>query len=301
MPTIKTGGKHKRGDRGSTEEEANTSKRANMASVLNNTRDNPTFEDDENLDTTDEPTLAELKEMLVDIQISIQSILRENKETRRELAELKETVLEQRTTIASLKTTLVGLEKQCAKNEKDLDNARKTIDEQIEEIAELYDLQDQLEQYTRKNSLEIHGVPESAYSSTEEAVLKLAEALEVPVRSQDIEISHKLPNKGTKAIIVKFVSHKMKSQLYKERVNLKNVRVSDLFPSATSATRAEATRIFLNENLTSYRRKIVKRANEMKRDGLLLSVWTLDGKIFVKTSPSGTPIRIMELEDLEAI
>ena len=100
---------------------------------------------------------------------------------------------------------------------------------------------------------------------------------------------------------VKYVSHKVKTQLYKERVKLKNVNISDLFPSATSATRAEATRIFLNENLTSYRRKIVNRANEMRRDGLLLSVWTLDGKIFVKTSPNGSPIRINELEDLEAI
>ena len=177
----------------------------------------------------------------------------------------------------------------------------KTIEEQCEEIAELYSLQDQLEQYTRKNSLEIHGVPESAYRSTEEVVLKLAEALEVPVQSQDVEISHKLPSKGMKAIIVKFVSHKVKTQLYKERVKLKNVNISDLFPSATSATRAEAKRIFLNENLTSYRRKIVNRANEMRRDGLLLSVWTLDGKIFVKTSPNGSPIRINELEDLEAI
>ena len=134
LPKIKTRGKHKRGDRGSTEEEANTSKLANMASTLNNSEANPTF-DDENLETTDEPTLAELKEMLVDIQISIQGILQENKEMRRELAQLKETVLEQRITIASLNTTLVGLEKQCAKNEKDLATARKTIDEQTEEIA----------------------------------------------------------------------------------------------------------------------------------------------------------------------
>ena len=34
-----------------------------------------------------------------------------------------------------------------------------------------------MEQYTRKNSLEIHGVPESAYSTTEEIVLRLEEAL----------------------------------------------------------------------------------------------------------------------------
>ena len=300
MPKLIIRGKHKRGDRGSTEEELKTLKRANMADVLNSSEDNPTL-DDEDLETADKPTREELKEMLVDIQISIQSILRENKETRREVVQLKETVLEQKTTIASLKSTVTGLEKQCANNEKDLVIARRTIEEQCEEIAELHELQDHLEQYTRKNSLEIHGVPESAYRSTEEVVLKLAEALEVPVQSQDIEISHKLPNKGMKAIIVKFVSHKMKTQLYKERVKLKNVNISDLFPSATLATRAEATRIFLNENLTSFRRKIVNRANEMRRDGLLLSIWTLDGKIFVKTSPNGSPIRINELEDLEAI
>ena len=148
--------------------------------------------------------------------------------------------------------------------------------------------------------MEIHEVPESAYSSTEEVVLKLAGALEVPVQSQGVEIGHKLRNKSTNAIIVKFVSHKVKTQLYRERAKLKNVKLSDLFPSATSATRAEATRIFLNENLTSYIRKIVNRANIMKKDGLLLSVWTLDGKILVKTSPNGSPIRIHELYDLDA-
>ena len=61
--------------------------------------------------------------------------------------------------------------------------------------------------------MEINGVPETAYKSTEEVVLKLAEVLEVPVQSQDVEMSHKLPNKGKKAIIV---SHKVKTQLYAE-------------------------------------------------------------------------------------
>ena len=160
MPKFIIRGKHKRGDRGSTEEELKKSKRANIADVLNSSEENPTL-DDENLETTDELTLAELKEMLVNIQISIQSILRENKETRREVVQLKETVLDQKTTIASLKTTVAGPEKQYANNEKDLVTVRKTIEEQCEEIAELYELQDQLEQYTRKNSLEIHGVPKA--------------------------------------------------------------------------------------------------------------------------------------------
>jgi len=56
---------------------------------------------DEGFETKGEPTRAELKSMLVDIQISISSILMENKKTRKEMAELKETVLEQKAEIAS--------------------------------------------------------------------------------------------------------------------------------------------------------------------------------------------------------
>lgn len=63
-----------------------------------------------------------------------------------------------------------------------------------------------MEQYTRKNSLEIHGVPESAYSTTEEIVLRLEEALEVSITPQDVEISHKLKRKRNKSVIVKFAT-----------------------------------------------------------------------------------------------
>ena len=80
-----------------------------------------------------------------------------------------------------------------------------------EYMYELYELQVRLEQYTRKNYLEIHGVSESAYSATEEVVLKLAEALEVPSTPQDVEISYKLERKWNKPIIVEFANRKIKS------------------------------------------------------------------------------------------
>jgi len=80
--------------------------------------------------------------------------------------------------------------------ETQLDAARKRIDDQEAEIAELYDLQDALEQYTRKNSLEIHGVPESAYTSTEEVVLKLAEAIDVDIN----QTTSKYPTSSTRKV-----------------------------------------------------------------------------------------------------
>ena len=109
---------------------------------------------------------------------------------------MKATFRGQNTEIANLRATLNKAMKQSADAERDLAETRKLVDEQQEEIAELYDLQDHLEQYTRKNSSEIHVIPEEAYETTEEVVVKLANALDVPVNPQDIEISHKLKEKG---------------------------------------------------------------------------------------------------------
>ena len=231
---------------------------------------------------TEETSLSELKEMLVNIQITISDILRQNSKLTNEVAELRNAFHQQKTELTAVKTTLAKAMKQNDDLVTELVAARKKISDQEEEIADLFDLQDELEQYTRKNSLEIHGIPESAYTSTEEVVLKLAGAVNV----EDIEISHKLNrSEGVKPIIVKFQNHKVKSRLYKARTKLKNVRVSDIFPFSTAVTRVASERIYLNENLTSYRRELLKQVNQKCKDGLLVSVWSMDGKIFIKTSP----------------
>lgn len=43
----------------------------------------------------------------------------------------------------------------------------------------------------------------------------------------------------------------------------------------------------------------MSRANEKRRDSELLSAWSMDGTVFVKTSPDGRPVKVIELEDLE--
>ena len=121
-----------------------------------------------------EPSLLELHEMLVDIQINVNNILWENKEIHTEMEELKSMVSWKTNEISTLKTQLQKISKQYQEAEKQLNVAKRRVDEQQEEINELYALQDKLEQYTRKNSLEIHRVPGSAHTLTEEVVLKVA-------------------------------------------------------------------------------------------------------------------------------
>ena len=77
----KISGKHKRGDRGSLEEEDNVSKRCNMADSVGEV---PTVAANQ-----PELSLTDIKELLVDIQITVATILRENQALKQEIFELK--------------------------------------------------------------------------------------------------------------------------------------------------------------------------------------------------------------------
>ena len=298
------GRKNKRGDRGSTEEpyEISAAKRHNMADKCAvETKNDDTSSSEQN-----EPDLHEIKAMLVDIQISLSSILLENKQFKKELDELKTSLQLSDIELRKTKTKLEEATKANTKLEKrmhamttSLDSARNDLREHTEEINHLNESLDNLEQYTRKNSLEFHGVPENSYESTEQAILKIAAALEVQVIPSDIEISHKLRRKSNNSVIIaKFCSHKVKTNLYKARIKLKNTKATDLFPGFASAVRSK-DRLFINENLTNHRRRLVDAANQRRRDGCITSAWTMDGKVYVKTSPDRNPTRIYSENDLD--
>ena len=81
--------------------------------------------------------------------------------------------------------------------------------------------------------MEIQGILDDYYSTTEEVVLKLAGVLNVNVNSSDIEISRKLKRRGNNPspIITKISSHKVKKSLSKARIKLRKVKVTNVFPS----------------------------------------------------------------------
>ena len=291
-------GKNKRGDRGSIDDVPRNPKKSNMAAEGN-------IDVEESFEASkeqEEPSLLEIKALLVDIQIQIAAILTENRTLKREIEEIKESANFYGKELKDLKESLQKtkddnkeLKHTLASMRNELKTTKENLGKQKEESDRLWEVHDNLEQYTRKNSLEIQGIPEDAYHSTEAVVIKVAEALNITVEPEEIEISHKL-SRG-KTIIVKFCNHKVKSKLYKERTKLKDVKITDIFPSYPS--NGQRQRIFINENLTAYRRRIVKEANRRRQEGTLFSVWTLDGKIYVKTSPDGSPVRIFSEEDLD--
>ena len=243
-------------------------------------------------------SLEDIKETLDSIQATIEKVLFENGQVKTELKELKASLKAKDREVKNLQESLSKTRETNQLLKAELEAAKTKIKKQEEETYNLWDSLDSLEQYTRKNSLEIIGIPAEC-ESTEEAVLKVANALEVDIDSSSIEISHRIRRKkNDNALIVKFVNHKDKTKLYKARAKLKSVKMTSLFPNSP-AVPPEKDRIFINENLTDHRRYVMGQANKMKRDGLLHSFWSMDGKIFVKTSPQGNPTRIFSVHDLD--
>jgi len=294
MPITK-GKKNKRGARGSTEEEISASKRPNMAT--DNAQSEEEVEEAEEVVTTKEPNLYDIQTLLISIQRTTENILKENNKLSNKVGDLKSSFRRLENELLATKTMLSDVQNTNKELRIGLGAAKRKISLQRDELNELYDGLDHLEQYSRKNSLEIVGIPESIREN-EGAVLKIANALDVQVKPDDIGICHRVKRKKSSPIIVRFVSHKVKSSLYKQRVRLRNVQFTDIFLDATAADRVQASKVYIDENLTAFPRELVGKANAKKEELSLLGVWTTDGKVFVKTSPEGKPIRIYSEHDL---
>ena len=113
--------------------------------------------------------------MLVDIQITVATILRENQQLKQEILELKFAPNANQRETEKLKMQLSKAEKTNDTLRNELSHTRRKLNDQIEETNRLDDKYDDLEQYSCKNSLEILGVPEGAYT-TDKVVIRIEEA-----------------------------------------------------------------------------------------------------------------------------
>ena len=243
--------------------------------------------------------LKSIQSAISDMQSTIAMLVKENNKLSGDVADLRHVIAKKNSEVEKLKEDFIKQNQYVASLELELGREKKASKQQRSDIQELQESLDELEQYSHKNSVEIHGIPENIGISTDEVVCTVAAAVGVQIAPENIEISHRLHRKkGIKPIIAKFPNHKDKAKLYRARVQLKNLTLSALFPNYSTTSLAEQ-RIFINENLTSYRSDMMKLAIGKRKDGKILSTWSLDGKIFIKTSPSGRPRQMFSMEEIK--
>lgn len=151
-----------------------------------------------------------------------------------------------------------------------------------EENASLQRKLDSLEQYTRRNSIRLFGVPEETNENTLNVVKSVfTEKLNLPAVCDAIDRCHRLKssnvnnssNPRPNVIIVKFISYCAKQIVSKQKKSLKGTGLS------------------IVDDLTSCRYKLYK--NAIKRFGHK-NTWLLDGNIFVRYNGNRLPIKTQD-------
>ena len=159
---------------------------------------------------------------------------------------------------------------------------------------------DEVEQYGRRQNLEIVGVPVQENEDTNALVIEVAKLLDVEVPPDQISTSHRLPiNPNSKIsktppIIVRFVNRDIRNKLY---ANRKLTRSANLNKFSVAGTE----KIYLNENLTQIRKKLFWKTKQKAKQMNYRYIWTTNGNIFAKKSDDEITLAIKNDLDLNLI
>ena len=133
-----------------------------------------------------------------------------------------------------------------------------------------------MEQYGRRNNIEIIGIPECVENEKlEETVVEVLNKIDLNVSNNDIEACHRLgkqKNKPRKTII-RFVNGKFAKKAILNRKGLKH--------ADTSSLGLDSHKVFINENLTRANSKIAFHSRSLKRNSLIDECYTKDGVVHI--------------------
>ena len=163
------------------------------------------------------------------------------------------------------------------KKEKDelIKNLRKDVNDMAGIIDNLSLGLDRQEQYSRRNCLLLHNIPETSNENTDDLVIKTVnEELLEAITINEIDRSHRLGKSQAgkiRPVIVKFARYHTRNKIFRKKKLLKGKQVS------------------ITENLTKRRMAELKEARE--KHGFH-DVWTSDGKILYKDN-SDNKIKVL--------
>ena len=124
----------------------------------------------------DEPSLGDIHQILIEVQGTIKQLLKTSFQLSTDVLDLESSVERNRREVSNLKQELVKQNKYIASLEKQLTKTSKYVKEHADELQEIQVNLDNLEQYSRKNSLEFHGIPNEVNMPTDQVVCKIPQA-----------------------------------------------------------------------------------------------------------------------------
>ena len=142
-----------------------------------------------------------------------------------------------------------------------------------------------LEQYTRRNNIEIQGIPlRIPDEKLEEKVIDVFGAINIAITKNDVEDCHRL-GKSSESTIVRFVNRKHCNAILSKKFETSKIDKSKLgFESNV--------KLHVSENLTPYNQHLACKCRELKRARVIHNSWSSKGIIKLRCTANECPIPI---------
>lgn len=154
-----------------------------------------------------------------------------------------------------------------------------------------------LQQYTRRDNLEIGGFPETKNEDIYAIIEAIAKVIDVPFDRCHLSIAHRIPSAKGKArpIICKFISRINKIKWLAASKNKKQLHSTEINPLLPPSN------IYINEHLTPFNKIILGRARELKRENKIAYVWVKESNIYIRVDQNSPAKRIIKEDDLKIL
>ena len=215
---------------------------------------------------------------------------------------VREEVNELRTEIGTLRDLLKSKDEKIKKLELKVQTLETTCDD--------------LEQYSRRNSIRIAGIPERTDDNVHERVLDLFHhKMGVNTSIEDVDRMHRVGRRGPRprAVLVKFATYRARlavcqSKRYLKPGALRPIRGAPVWTATHAAglnlpnedgtedgnedgtaqsqmipePKEDFDNIFISEDLTEARQHLLFKCRQARRNGRITDCWSYDGQILVK-------------------
>ena len=195
-------------------------------------------------------------------------------------------------TLTGIRNELSDLKKAFEKLGSDLSVARQVNSVLRERVTSLERQCWSNSQYSRRECLELTGIPETSDNNTlESTVLKIFERLEVKVDLSNVKDCHWISSKnGPKRVIVKVSKRKDASKICSSKRKLKDMDLTSI-----GITKP----VYINDSLCTYYQMLWRKCKSLQTNKLIHSFWVTNESIRPRTVENGRTNVITHLSDLE--
>lgn len=182
------------------------------------------------------------------------------------------------------------------KKQDDSEKVQERMEKELEDTkAKVEDLQ----QYTRNRNIEIQGLPEHQGENLRNIMKIIGEKVGVRVEDHHVDVIHRVRTRNqdkAAPIVVQMTTRTMRDAI------IEKARPLEITPQLLGiGGENNKKRLFINEQLTIYKKNLFYHARQLKKNKQYEYVWMRNGRIMAKKNGSSGTIFINSMIDIDKL